>query len=548
MSTPAVPPTPPIDHIEPVEPGQVNTFLGHPKGLFLLFCVEMWERFSYYGMRALLVLYLIQSTSTAEKTQYGIVNPGRGWEEPSANLLYGWYTGLVYLLPIIGGIIADKMLGTHRSMVLGGILIAMGNIALAASGIGELSSNALGMSIFIFGLATIIIGTGFFKPCVSTMVGQLYRQGDPKRDGGFSIFYMGINLGAFFSALVCGYLGQQVGWHWGFGAPAVGMVAGLIMYFIGRPFFLKGVGLPPSGKPNYIVPIILVSLVLSAVVGYAYHVGVFGKIGAGMAWLAAPDNRLIGLSVLIVGIVAVLGSMIGFTVSQAPEDRGPTGTIFIFMMFNILFWLAFEQAGSTLNTFAERNTDLNIFGWKFPSTYFQSANAFFIVTMAPIFTWLWVWLARRNANPSQPVKIALGLLLVGIGYIPMVFAAKTAADGTLVSPLWLLSLYFIHTLGELCLSPTGLSYVTKAAPVRWASLLMGIWFISSFVANLGGGIVASQVERVEKGEIKMPWADLLHLGGRADYFAIFVISSILAGVLMLVLTPIFKKMMRDVTD
>jgi len=516
--------------------------------LFLLFMVEMWERFSYYGMRALLVLYLIESMSKIDKTQYGIINPGRGWTEGSANLLYGWYTGLAYLLPIAGGFIADKLLGTHRSMVLGGVLIAMGHIALAVSGYGELGGNALGLSIFMFGLATIIIGTGFFKPCVSTMVGQLYKQGDPRRDGGFSIFYMGINLGAFLCAFVCGYLGQQVGWHWGFGAAAVGMIAGLIMYMIGRPHLLRGIGMPPQGKPNFILPLMIVSLALAAGVGYAHHAGIFTKFTEGMAWLTSPDHRAVGLTILIGGLVVILGSVTVFCAKQAPVDRGPTGTIFIFMAFNILFWLAFEQAGSTLNTFAENNVNLNIMGWHMPATFFQSANSFFIILLAPVFTWLWVFLAKKRMNPSQPMKIAFGLLLVGIGYIPMVIAAKAAAGGTLVSPMWLVSLYFIHTLGELCLSPTGLSYVTKAAPVRWASLLMGIWFISSFVANLGGGLIASQVEKVESGEIKMPWAEMLHLGGRADYFMIFVISSLLAGVLMVVLTPIFKKMMRSVDD
>ncbi|HVZ93843.1 MAG TPA: peptide MFS transporter [Phycisphaerales bacterium] len=533
---------PPSDFQMPDGP----TLLGHPRGLFLLFFVEMWERFSYYGMRALLVLYLIENAARDHQTNDGIINPGRGWEEGSANALYGVYTGLAYLLPVAGGFIADKLLGTHRSMVLGGVLIALGHISLAISGIGEMAHNALGMSVFIFGLATIIIGTGYFKPCVSTMVGQLYRPGDPKRDGGFSIFYMGINLGAFLCALVCGTLGQKLGWHWGFGSAAVGMIAGLVMYFIGRPLFLKNIGDPPAGKPNYLLPLLLVSLGLSALVGWLYHTGTIASTSTAIG----DFIKYTGVLVPIVLSALILGAIIWFIAIQKRGDRGPTATIFIFMTFNIFFWIAFEQAGSTLNVFADKSTELPyVPGWgdKMPSTWFQSFNAAFIILLAPIFTWLWGALGRHN--PSQPVKIALGLLLVGLGYIPMVFAAKLNADnGVLVSMMWLTSLYFIHTLGELCLSPTGLSYVTKAAPAKYVSLLMGIWFISSFVANLGGGLIASQVQKVESGEIKMPWAGIIHFGGRADYFMLFVVLSIGAGLIILGLSPFLKKLMRNPND
>lgn len=536
--------TNPVNHDPASEGGAGPASRGHPPGLFLLFFVEMWERFSYYGMRALLVLYLMENAARDHKTQYDIVNPGRGWEEGSANALYGVYTGLAYLLPIAGGFIADKLLGTHRSMVLGGILIALGHVALAISGYGEMAHNDAGMSVFIFGLATIIIGTGYFKPCVSTMVGQLYRPGDPKRDGGFSIFYMGINLGAFLCAFVCGTLGQKVGWHWGFGSAAVGMIAGLVMYLFGRPLFLRGIGDPPASAKNHVPWLFLVSVGVSALIGWLYHTGTIQSAWGSITGFVGQTG------VLVPGFLtaAVLVTVVWFVLIQKPGDKGPVSTIFIFMLFNAFFWIAFEQAGSTLNVFAEKSTQLPVvpvYGKEMPSTWFQSFNAGFIILLAPVFTVLWGALGRWN--PSQPLKIAYGLILVGAGYIPMVIAAKMNLDGTKVSFLWLTSTYLIHTLGELCLSPTGLSYVTKAAPARFVSLLMGVWFISSFIANLGGGLIASQVERIEKGEIKPFTTAIVEFGGRADYFFMFVAVSIGAGAVILVLTPVLKRMMRPGT-
>ncbi len=530
-----------------VDPAGGKRLMGHPPGLFLLFFVEMWERFSYYGMRGLLVLYLIKELNPAADTGLftkEIINPGRQWSEGQANTLYGWYTGLAYLFPVVGGILADKFIGTHRSMVLGGLLIALGHIVLALSGFGEMASNDTGMSIFIGGLALIILGTGHFKPCVSTMVGQLYRAGDPARDGGFSIFYMGINLGAFLCAFVCGTLGQQVGWHWGFGSAAVGMIAGLVMYMIGRPMLLRGIGLPPAGKPNISILLFLVSCAIAAGVGFAYKAGAFASMNEGMAWLQKPERAILAYVIVYGGLAVVVGACAWFVLIQRPGDKGPTASIFLFMLFNAFFWIAFEQAGSTMNVFAERSTDRHVFGYEFPATWFQSVNAGLIFLFAPLFAWLWLSLGRRRMNPTQPMKIAWGLILLGLGFIFMVMGAMGNKDGTLVSPWWLFGAYFLHTMGELCLSPTGLSYVTKAAPVRFVALLMGIWFISSFIANLGGGLIAAQVEAVERGEITMPWS----FGGRADFYMLFVVTSIGAGVVVMVFTPLLKKLLRSQTD
>ncbi|MBS0192377.1 MAG: peptide MFS transporter [Phycisphaerales bacterium] len=551
-----------------------GTLLGHPIGLFLLFMVEMWERFSYYGMRGLLVLYLVRSV-TGDENHF---NPGRGWTKQEASTLYGFYTGMAYLLPIVGGILADKLIGTHRSMVVGALVIMLGHIVLAISGFGDMAHNQLGMSVFIFGLALIVIGTGHFKPSVSVMVGQLYKKDDPRRDGAFTIFYMGINLGAFLCAFVCGSLGELVGWHWGFGSAAVGMGIGLLMYLSLRPKYLKGIGdvgsgeaaqncqfceypidglpgtaCPECGKENHVVNgavkltppdpaattrkailIMIVGVILAALFGAAYHAGIvtqFGKI-------------LTPTAIAAVGLV-LLGLAAWFVAIQKPGDRGPTASIFIFMFFNVFFWIAFEQAGSSVNLFTEEKTNRFLFGWEVPATWFQSVNAGLIFILAPMFSALWLALGRRNLNPSQPMKIALGLFFVGFGYIFMVWAGRiVSVPAAKASMALVLLMYFWHTVGELCLSPTGLSYVTKAAPVRFVSLLMGIWFVSSFIANLGGGLIAAQVEKIEKGEIRMPW----NLGGQADFFMLFVVVSIGAAVVIAALTPLFKKLMRNPND
>ncbi|MGH7893787.1 MAG: peptide MFS transporter [Candidatus Binatia bacterium] len=511
------------------------TLLGHPAGLFLLFLVEMWERFSYYGMRGLLVLYLVQSTHPAPDAS-GLVNAGRGWSRGEASLLYGWYTGLAYLLPIVGGWIADQLLGTHRSMVVGGLLIALGHIVLAVSGLGSLAASDAGMSVFVFGLALIVIGTGHFKPCVSVMVGQLYGASDPRRDGAFTIFYMGINLGAFLSAFVCGTLGERVGWHWGFGSAAVGMLAGLGLYVTLRARLLGEIGRPPEGRRNLSVPCALGGIGAAAVFAGLYHLGALGALGARIG--ARANGPL--LSIALVGACAAWA--VWFVARQEPADRGPTATIFVFMLFNAVFWLAFEQAGSSLNLFTDARTERTLGGFEVPTTWFQSVNAGLIFLLAPLFAALWSWLARRRRDPGQPVKIALGLLFLGLGYVFMVWAGMIAMRPGVKAPVLLVvATYFWHTVGELCLSPTGLSYVTKAAPARYVSLLMGVWFVSSFLANLGGGIVAAQVEAIERGEISLPW----HFGGQADFFLLFVVSSWAAAAVMFGLAPVLRRYTRE---
>jgi POT family proton-dependent oligopeptide transporter len=465
--------------------------LKQPPGLWCLFIVEMWERFSYYGMRAILVLYMVAEMGPE------IANPGRNWTDASAAHLYGYYTGLVYLTPILGGLIADRLIGTHRSMVAGALLISLGHVALAVSGYGDFESNNAGLAIFIAGLALIIFGTGHFKPCVSVMVGQLYEDHDPRRDGGFTIFYMGINVGAALAPIICGWLGEKIGWHYGFGAAAVGMILGLMTYLFFRPVYLKGIGDPPEGKANTMPLFILGSIILSGLIGLLFYFDLFRLFDDGLALLT---DTVPALWLTIGGILLILVISTWFIASQGPGEKGPIFTVLCFIIFNAVFWLAFEQAGSTLTLFADRDTDRVLFGWEMPASWFQVINPVLIVTLAPVYSIIWMKLARRNMNPTQSLKIFFGLILLGGGFVFMVFAGALAVQGK-VSPLWLVFAYLLHTAGELCLSPTGLSFVTKASPKRLISFIMGLWFLSSVVANLGGGLVAGTVTLIEAGQI-----------------------------------------------
>ncbi len=390
---------------------------GHPRGLSTLFFTEMWERFAYYGMRALLILYMTAA----------IAKGGLGFDTPHAAAIYGWYTFSVYALAIPGGWIADRFLGQYRTVLLGGIIIALGQFSLAMRP----------LPFFYAGLVLIATGTGLLKPNISTMVGSLYDEGDARRDAGFSLFYMGINLGAMISPLVAGTLGQRVDWHLGFGVGGIGMTLGLIQYVMGKK-----------------------------------------RLMPALQRLEARDK----------GPAAGTGTSLAGGFSAGEWKR--IAAIGVFFVFSTLFWGAFEQAGSSLNLFADRYTRLSTFGLSFPSTWFQSLNSLFIIAFAPLFAWLWVYLGNRGREPSSPAKFGWGLAGVGLGFLLLVPAASTAQGGTLVSPAWLTGVYLLHTFGELCLSPVGLSLVTKLAPQRIVGLMMGVWFLSIASGNKVGGWVA----------------------------------------------------------
>lgn len=496
-----------------------RAFFGHPRGLGLLFVVEMWERFSYYGMRALLVLYLVNAL---------------GWRTADAAALYGTYTSLVYLTPLVGGFLADRLLGTRGAMILGAVVIAAGHFALALPG----------MTPFYAGLGLIIVGTGFFKPNVSTQVGQMYRPGDPRRDAGFTIFYMGVNTGAALGPLVCGYLAQsgRFGWHWGFAAAGVGMVLGLLTYLWGRERYMAGIGLrqPPAAAahgPAGQGEVPRRALALDALGG--------ALVGAALAGLAS------GWALQQVVMGGVVGAALAVSVlGTHGDERRRVLAIFLTAFFVIFFWAAYEQAGSSMNLFADKHTDLTVLGWAFPSSWFQSVNAAFIVAFGPAFAALWVGLARRGREPSTPLKMVLGLALLGAGFLFLVVGGGRADGGVKVSPWWLVAAYAFHTFGELCLSPVGLSYVTKIAPARFASLLMGAWYLANAAANKLAGALAAYTPT--PGEA--PAAPQPGLGGwlqevsrtNAGFFSIFVVMSLSAALLMLLFVPLLKRLTASV--
>ena len=476
-----------------------RSLLGHPKGLGLLFITEMWERFSYYGMRALLVLYLVNS---------------QHWTAERAANLYGTYTMLVFLTPLIGGYLADRIIGTRRSLVLGGLIISAGHFTLAFAN----------ETAFYAGLGLIVIGTGFFKSNAATQVGQIYGPGDVRRDAGFTIYYMGINLGAFLGPIVCGYLGQSPrwGWHYGFAAAGVGMLLGLAGYLWGREKYLPGIGLLERTSHRVSSGEIIPAANPMHGIGGAAAGGIVGWFGGGGSLLGLAMGLVIGAAIGI----AMLGTR--------GEERKRVFAIFLVAFFVVFFWAAYEQAGSSMNLFADRNTDLTLGGLAsspVPSSWFQSVNPFYILVFAPVFGWLWLKLGKVGREPSTALKMVIGLFLLGLGFVFMVVGAKGADEGLKVSWLWLIAAYGCHSFGELCVSPIGLSYVSKVSPVRFSALMMGVWYLSNAAANKVAGSVAALVEKIPT---------------LTQFYTIFVVSSIGAAVVMLLCVPLLKRLTAGV--
>jgi POT family proton-dependent oligopeptide transporter len=450
-------------------------FFGHPVGLRTLFLTELWERFSYYGMRGLLILFM-----TAPASRHGL-----GFNTGDAGAIYGLYTGMVYLLALPGGWVADKILGARRAVLYGGIIIAIGHYCLALPN----------LTTFFLGLVFVAVGTGLLKPNVSTMVGELYETHDPRRDAAFSIFYMGINLGAFVAPLVCSYLGENVNWHYGFGLAGIGMTAGVIQYWLGRGT-LGTAGLRPPPGPAERRRFLGSGLVLLFVFVIA------GKLAAdGTLSIQALSS---GFGVLLTAIVILIFAGLMIFGKWTAQERSRLFAIFILFVASALFWSIYEQAGSTLNLFAEHNTSRAMPGMSqpFPAGWFQSLPALFVIALAPVFAWLWVKLGERNL--SSTIKFAIGLFFGGVSFIILIpVASKTG-----VSPIWLTLTYLLQTIGELCLSPVGLSAMTKLAPARIGGLIMGIWFVSLSLGNYFGGKMTSI-------SASMPLAQLFGIAGAA---------------------------------
>jgi POT family proton-dependent oligopeptide transporter len=488
-------------------------FFGHPGGLSTLFFTEMWERFSYYGMRAILTLYMTKS----------LVEGGLGFDERYASIIYATYVSSVWYLPLIGGWLADRVFGARRAVLLGGIVIACGHFSMAINS----------LATFYAGLILIACGTGLLKPNISAMVGQLYSDEDKRRDAGFSIFYMGINLGAFLSPIVVGFLAQSqasrnfiasmgfdpnAAWHWGFAAAGVGMTLGLIQYVLGGKK-LAGVGNKPDAtvvtEATPSVGVDYVTLVL-AVVG--------GVVGAGFGLYFGEAGVLSALFPCVVGFFA--GYLIGITRLLNGEEFKRVLVIFILFLFSILFWMTYEQAGSSLTLFADRLTETTLLGWQYPSSWFQAVPAIFVIIMAPIIGAVWQKLGDRQ--PSSPGKFTIGLFFAGIAFVVIAFASMLAGNGR-VSPMWLVIVYFLQTIGELCLSPVGLSTVTKLSPARMVGLMLGVWFLSISI----GSYIAGLTTRLFEGNDTA----VLTRG-----FGMFAGITLLAAIILAVLTPLIKKM------
>jgi POT family proton-dependent oligopeptide transporter len=479
----------------------------HPRGLYTLFFTEMWERFSYYGMRALLVLFMVDAT-----------RGGMGLDDKTATAIYGLYTAAVYLMSLPGGWLADRILGAQRAVWYGGILIALGHFTLA-----------LPMTqAFYLGLILVVTGTGMLKPNMSTLVGELYPEGDRRRDSGFTIFYMGINLGAFIGPLVCSALGEKVNWHYGFAAAGVGMVLGLIQFHLTRSR-LGVAGLEPGNRRT-----------LNRIEqgGVAVVVGVAGLmilLGlAGILKLNAPAIAR-AMAYVILALAALYFAGVFFWAGLTRVEKERVGVILILFLTSALFWSGFEQAGSSFNLFAERYTQRTL-GWlggTIPTGWFQSLGPIFIITLAPVFAWLWGWLGRRNLEPSIPVKFACGLFLLASGFVVMAGAARVVAGGNKALPVWLITTYLVHTFGELCLSPVGLSSVTKLAPRKLAGQMMGIWFLASSFGNLLAGLLA--------GEFKED-----NMAGWPALFLHIAVLPVIAGVLLIVCVKPIKRWMEGV--
>jgi len=446
-----------------------RAFFGHPRGLSTLFFTEMWERFSYYGMRALLLLYMTAPLAAG----------GLGFDEAQGGAIYGLYTSMVYMTALPGGWIADRLIGQRKAVLYGGILIAAGHFSLAVPS----------LAMFYLGLFLIVIGTGLLKGNVSVVVGQLYGPEDKRRDAGFSIFYMGINLGAFVAPIVCGYLGQRVSWHTGFAAAGVGMVLGVIQYVAGSRH-LGDAGLAPAVTPSP-------AFVARVRAGLLLVAGACVVLGLG-AYIGAPATTATQVAdaagVLLLVLTAAFFGWLLFGGDWTVEERRRLYVVTVLFLAAALFWSAFEQAGTTLNLFADRDTDTVLFGMPFPSTWFLSLNSLFIFGLAPAFAWLWVRMAARGTEPSSPAKFAFGLVSVGLGFAVLIVASQLAEQGVKVSPWWLVATYLLHTIGEMTLSPVGLSAMTTLAPARIAGLMMGVWFLAVSVGNFIGGRLAGFYE------------------------------------------------------
>jgi POT family proton-dependent oligopeptide transporter len=483
-----------------------GTFLGHPKGLFVLFFAEMWERFSYYGMRALLIFYL---------TKHWL------FSDEKSGVIYGAYTALVYITPVLGGYLADRYLGQRKAVTYGAVLLTFGHLLMGFEGAG--GQDAASLNVFWLALAFIIVGSGFLKANISVIVGQLYPRTDVRRDGAYTIFYMGINLGAALGSLMCGYLGETYGWSYGFGAAGVGMLLGLIVFIIFKPLLL-GRG-EPSNPEALNKPVMGIKL--------EWLLYLVGLVAVVICWWLVQNQAVVGSLLGVAGAILV-GYVLWTAVRKLePHDRDRIFAAMFLIIGSILFWALFEQAGSSLNLFTDRHVDRS----GVPASVFQSLNAIYIVLLAPLFAWLWTTLGRKGLEPSAPAKFGLGIVQLGIGFLVLV-AGSAAAGDSMVPVLFIFLIYLFHTTGELCLSPVGLSAMNRLAPVHLASLIMGTWFFASATGNFAAGLISAATgSEAASGEG----------AGREVVMAVYSQIGWIAigvGIAVVVISPLIKKLMH----
>jgi POT family proton-dependent oligopeptide transporter len=473
---------------------------GHPRGLMTLFFTEAFERFTYYGMRAVLILFMTAA----------VMNGGLGLDDRTASAVYGLYIAATYLLSLFGGWIADRLIGQQRAVFWGGVLIMLGNGCLATGN----------TQIFFIGLVVIVLGVGLLKPNISAIVAQLYPEGGSRRDAGFSVFYMGINTGATMGSWLVPEAAKAFGWNVGFALPAIGMLIGLVQ-FQATKHYLGQSGVVPLGQPTSWWPVTGFVVVLVAVLALALT----GHLHLNPVTISKVLNW--EMLAMAAGYFLYLLAFAGLDVQERKR------VIAIIALFSAcaMFWAGFEQAGASFNLFAARYTDLNLFGWEMAAGTLQAVNPLFIILFAPVFAALWVNLGRRNLDPSAPAKFAAGLILMGVGFLVMFFAARYVVQGDKVMPTWLILTYLFHTFGELCLSPVGLSSMTKLAPARFVGQVMGLWFLATAVGNNLAGQFSGEIDSVDA----MP-----------GQFLYLFWWGVLAGVVLLVLTPFIKKMMSGV--
>ncbi|MFN4234139.1 MAG: peptide MFS transporter [Bacteroidia bacterium] len=506
-----------------------KNLLGHPVGLYICFFTEMWERFSFYGMKALLIFYL---------TKYHFFSDNEG------NHLVGSYAALVYAMPVIGGMLADKYLGFRKAVTFGAILLVLGHLGMAYEGHQAYMENdsivrdERALQVFYFSLALIIMGVGFLKPNISTIVGALYEEGDPRRDSGFTIFYMGINLGSALATIICGWLGENYGWSYGFGAAGIGMIGGLITFLWGQKFLM--------GKAEPSNPAVLKEKV-GGLISREWLIYLGGIGGVFIAWQMVQYHVVVGYTLTTISIAAAV-FLAWFLIAKCnPIERARMGVLIVLIIFTVIFWALFEQAYTSMNLFADRIIDRSINlsfinAKEIPASSFLSLNAIFIIIFAPILAWFWVKLGKLN--PNVPMKFAFGIILAGLGFGMLVLGIKFADDAGKVAMIWLVGAYLLHTFGELCLSPVGLSAVTKLSVQSIVGVMMGTWFLatagSEYIAALLANIAS--VETIE-GEV----ADSsVALANYNELFSLLLWMGLGFGVLLAAISPILKKYMHGI--